>query len=409
MTDEIARLADDEVELVSDGEGLSVLGTATAVERFLLAEGLERSATSLPGPGGVLAVGASGAQAASTIAENSGRWVKLTEESAGLVKKYGLRDSKGTGLPTGVVKGESGRIKGFVQFAKTPGASLRNPAALAGLAGVMAQLAMKQSMDEIAGYLERIEDKVDDVLRAHRDAVVADLVGVELAVEEAYALSARVGRVSDVTWSKIDDAPMAIGRTQAYVLRQVRGLSTKLQDASRVGSLADAATATAAELHEWLSVLARTVQLQERVGVLELARVLEDSPEDHDQHRIALQRSRQERREAIGQVTRALAQQLDAAAERANHRVLRHPSKSPEVVAARNAAITSIGEFHAALSLGQEVEALAARRWGQAFNQVRGRAVEATGERAKALGQGASSRARAIPRPRRRPGRETSD
>ncbi len=411
MSDEVERRAVGQVELVADGDGLAVLGEKSAVEAFLATEGLASSSFSLPSSGGALAVGSSAVQAASSVNENAGRWVKLTQESSRAIEKYGLRESKATGNMTGVVKGDSGRVRGFVEFARAPGATLRNPAALAGIAGVMAQLAMKQSMDEIAGYLERIEGKVDDVLRAHRDAVVADLVGVELAIDEAYRLSTEVGRVSDITWSKISDAPMMIGRTQAYVLRQLNGLTTKLDGSTKVGDLADIAAGTAAELQEWLSVLARTVQLHEAIGVLELERVLADSPDDHLQHALSLRDSRAARRDAIASVTDRLALELDEAAERANKRVLRHPSSSPEVVAARNRAVGALRDFNAALGLENARDFVEARRWKKAFGEASSRAIDATGSAARDVGQQASARARAFSETRRlpRPRRSRSD
>ena len=56
-------------------------------------------------------------EAGSEIAANSGRWVKLSEESAQAMKKYGLRESSKSGLSTGVLKGDKGQIKGFVESA----------------------------------------------------------------------------------------------------------------------------------------------------------------------------------------------------------------------------------------------------------------------------------------------------
>ena len=76
-----------------------------------------------------------------------------------------------------MIKGDRGQVKGFVEFAKGPGAHLTNPALLAGAAGIMAQLAMQQSMDEITDYLAAIDEKVEDVLRAQKDAVVATCSG----------------------------------------------------------------------------------------------------------------------------------------------------------------------------------------------------------------------------------------
>ena len=100
------RTMDDEIQLISDGDGLAVIGDPAAVRRFLVCEGLSSKDLGLPRLGAVLSTGAAVAQAGSEIAANSGRWVKLTRESAQLASKYGLRKSSETGLSTGVLKGE---------------------------------------------------------------------------------------------------------------------------------------------------------------------------------------------------------------------------------------------------------------------------------------------------------------
>ena len=151
-----------EIQLVADDQGLVVLGAPSAVEQFLASEGLTAAdpAGQRLGVGrlrGLLSTGSAAAQAGSEIAANSGRWVKLSEESAKAMKKYGLRESSKSGLSTGVLKGDKGQIKGFVEFVRGPGAALTNPAMLAGAAGIMAQLAMQQTMDEITDYLQRID------------------------------------------------------------------------------------------------------------------------------------------------------------------------------------------------------------------------------------------------------------
>ncbi len=48
----------------------------------------------------------------------------------------------------------------------------------------MTQLAMQQQMDEIVEYLEKINEKVDDILRSQKDAVLADMIGVDLIIED---------------------------------------------------------------------------------------------------------------------------------------------------------------------------------------------------------------------------------
>nr|WP_284287828.1 hypothetical protein [Angustibacter aerolatus] len=79
---------------------------------------------------------------------------------------------------------------------------------------------MQQTMDEITDYLESIDARLDDVLRAHSEAVLADMVGVDLVIEEAMIVRERVGRVSEVTWSKVQATASTIARTQAYALRR---------------------------------------------------------------------------------------------------------------------------------------------------------------------------------------------
>ena len=73
-----------EIQLVSDGDGLAVIGQSSDVKRFFLQSGLD----TLPSKGIDLsklssATGTAGAalQVGADIAANSGRWVKLTAES----------------------------------------------------------------------------------------------------------------------------------------------------------------------------------------------------------------------------------------------------------------------------------------------------------------------------------------
>ncbi|UOD79721.1 hypothetical protein [Paenarthrobacter ureafaciens] len=194
---------DGEIQLISDGDGLAVLGEPAAVETFLSSEGLESRELGLQRLGTALGAAAGVLQASSELAANSGRWVKMTKESAELVKRYGLMKSKATGLGLGVVQAKGGQIKGIVQFAKVPGAMITNPAVLSGAAGIMSQIAMQQAMDEISDYLAAIDEKVDDLLRAQKDAVFAAMIGVDLEIEEALTIRENVGRVSETTWSKV--------------------------------------------------------------------------------------------------------------------------------------------------------------------------------------------------------------
>ena len=383
----------DEIQLVADEHGLAVFGAPSAVEQFLAAEGLATAGPASTRLGvdrlrGLLGTGSAAAQAGSEIAANSGRWVKLSEESAKAMKKYGLRESSKSGLSTGVLKGDKGQVKGFVEFVRGPGAALTNPTMLAGAAGVMAQLAMQQTMDEITDYLQRIDAKLDDVLRAQKDSVVSRLTGAGMAIDEAMTVSRARGKVDEVTWSKVQNLTTSIAEVQGYALAQLDGLAGKLGAADKVSDVASAAAAAAASTQEWLAVLARTFQLQEGLDVLELDRVLDASPDEVDDHRRGLEQARRKRLTDIGAATERLLMRIIGAAGTANEKVLLHPKASPRAVRASERVGGTIFEFHGLLGLESDREALEPRLWSSAAGEVRDRALETGSEGIGAVRRG---------------------
>ncbi|WP_395107209.1 hypothetical protein [Actinomadura sp. SCN-SB] len=367
---------DNEIQLISDGDGLAVIGDAEDVERFLASEGLPSKDLGMPRLKSIVATGAVAAQAGSEIAANSGRWVKLTKESAEVVKKYGMRESSKSGLSTGVVKGNKGQIRGFVEFVKTPRSLVTNPAVLAGAAGIMAQIAMQQTMNEITDYLATIDEKVDDVLRAQKDAVLARMIGVGFVIEESMTIREKRGRVDEVTWSKVQTAPATIAETQAYALRQLDALAEKMERKTKIGDLAAAAKEAESTVRGWLAVLARCFQLQDAIAVLELDRVLDASPDELDGHRLGLKAARQRRLELISECTERLVARMDAAAGTANAKVLLHPASSPAVVQASNHVTSGVHDFHELLGIESAERSSEARRWADAAVEVRDKALE---------------------------------
>ncbi|UQU62748.1 hypothetical protein COUCH_27425 [Couchioplanes caeruleus] len=390
---------DDEIQLISDGDGIAVVGDAAVVERFLASEGLSSKDLGLQKLTSVAGTGAVVAQAGAEIAANSGRWVQLTRESSQLVQKYGLRESSRTGLHTGVVRGSRGQIKGFVEFAKKPGSLLSNPAVLAGAAGIMAQVAMQQTMDEITTYLATIDEKVDDVLRAQKDAVLARMIGVGFVIEEAMTVREKRGRVDEVTWSKVQSAPATIAETQAYVLRQLDALAEKVERRTGIADLATTAGQAESTVQEWLAVLARCFQLQDALAVLELDRVLDASPDELDGHRLGLKAARQDRLDHIRRSTESLVARMRAAAGTANAKVLLHPTKSPAVVQAGNQVAARVHEFHGRLGIESGHQSAEARRWASAAAEARDQAL-ATGVKgigaARSFGAGTLDRAGSV-------------
>ena len=389
---------DDDIELISDGDGLAVIGSPTDVQRFLVSEGLPSKDLGLPRLGSILSALAGAAQAGSEIAANSGGWVKLTKESAQAFKKYDLMKGSSEGVSRAVLT-KDGTIKGFLELAKTPGLRLTNPAFLAGAATLMAQLAMQQTMDEITDYLAAIDKKVDDVLRAQKDAVLADMVGAGFVIEEAMTTREQVGRVSEVTWSKVQTTSTTIARTQAYALSQIDAVAEKLEAKTKIGDLAKASKDAEFAVREWLAVLARCFQLQDAIAVLELDRVLDAFPEELDRHRLGLRAARQNRMELIVQSTERLMARADAAVGMANTKVLLHPTASPAVVHSGNHVAIAVVDFHERLGIEHGRQPLDARRWVDAATEARDRALETGAEgvmAARRLGNETVDRARSV-------------
>jgi hypothetical protein len=244
-----------------------------------------------------------------------------------------------------------------------------NPALLAGAAGVMAQIAMQQQMDEIMDYLARIDEKLDSVLRAQTNQVLARMDGVALAVQEATSVRDSVGRVSDITWSKVQNSAQTIQETQGYALRQLGDLADVLEEKTRVGDLAKVAKDSEGEVEKWLTVLARCFQLHDAVAVLELDRVLDASPDELDRHRVGLKAARQDRLELISEITERLLLRMNAAVDRANSKVLFNPTSSPAVVKSRNHVATDISDLRVLLGIDSGLETAEAKRWKEAAGE----------------------------------------
>ncbi|MFW6599165.1 hypothetical protein ACQBAU_01665 [Propionibacteriaceae bacterium Y2011] len=367
-----------EIQLISDGDGVAVIGNPTDVEHFLAAQGLSSTALELNRLGRGFGTAGAVAQAGSEIAANSGRWLKVTEESARAMGKFPMVKNSTTGLAHGTLRGPNGQFVKNLQFVKgglNP-SLLANPALLAGAAGLMAQLAMQQAMDEITEYLKVIDAKVDDIIRAQKDAVLADMIGVDFMIKEAMTVREHVGHVTDVAWSKVQGTSLTIARTQAYALRQLDSIADKLERTPQMGDLADVAKQAAPKVQEWLAVLAHCFQLHDALSVLELDRVLNASPDVLDRHRLGLRVARQNRLELISRSTDQLLTRMTEAASLANTKVLLHPMASKTVVASSNQVTSGIVDFQVLLGIEGTHQELAARRWVEAAGDAKAKVLE---------------------------------
>lgn len=375
----------DEIELISDDDGLAVIGDPAAVERFLSSKGLESTEFDL-GRMDPRALGAAagGAEAAAKAWEQSSRWVKLTPESAAMVKEFSLAPTKIKGVSHAIIRDTKG-VKSWLQIDTRAAAQLTNPAFMTGAAGIMTQVAMQQAMNEIVEYLKTIDEKLDAVRRAQKDAAVAPMIGTGFLIDEAIAIRDERGRVDEITWSKLHGAPAAIAETQAYAVRQLDALAEQLERKPRLGAMVESVREVQAETQEWLAVLARSFQLQDAIAVLELDRVLDAAPDELEAHRLGLKRSRAARLERIAAGTTRVLSRIESVASTANDKVLIHPSKAPAVAQACQATSLEVARFHEAVGIEASSDVPAARRWSEAARETGGKAIE-TGGKALATG-----------------------
>lgn len=375
----------NDIEVVAAGDGFVLIGNASDLDRFVEVEGLQARTLDQNRLSCVLGAGGAVAQAGAVIAENSGRWVKLTEESARAVRASGLRTSATSGNATGVIAGSQGRVKGFVEFSKTPAATFTNPAALAGIGAMATQMAMQQAMDEITDYLAAIDAKVDDVLRAQKDEALSAVIGAGVVIDEALTVRDAVGRVSDITWSKVDQTPQVVARAQAYALRRLDAVVSAVERSDGVRDRAKQMTHARAEAGDWLAVLARCAQLQDAIDVLELDRVLDSAPDEIDDHRQGLAAVRARRTADVSRATADLLERLRSVMDEGNDAVLAHPWRSPALVNDGNALTSAVGDFRRGVGLDGDAATVEARRWQQAVVEKGSDARSAAAEAADAV------------------------
>lgn len=359
-----------EIELVSDGQCLVLNGDPSDIERFLESQALPAASPTPRRLQRLFGTVGAAAQAGGEVSANSGRWLKITEESAAKIKALGgLTPTNTPGISHAMI-GKRGDVKSWIQVVQGPGAMLTNPAVLSNVGAMMTQMAMQQAIGEIKDYLAVIDEKVDDVLRAQTDAVLAEMIGVGLVLDEAMTIREHTGHVSEVTWSKVQGSSQTLAATQAYALRQLDALVEKVEVKAKLRDVADAVETAEPRAREWLAVIARSFQLQDAIAVLELDRVLDAGTDDLDQHRAGLKAARQRRLDAIARTTEGLLDRLGVALGLSNSRVLFHPGPAATIARSGTSATRSIVTVHALLGIESDRKPYESTNWTGAARQL---------------------------------------
>lgn len=370
---------EDSIQIIDDDDdNLILLGNPGTIDEFLHEQGMASSVTDITPHRGKGYLAGAVVQTWGDLSAQSGRWVKLTKESADGIRKFGLMKDSKTGLSMGTIwaKGRGG-IKGAVRFEQGVGTKL-NPAVLTNVGALLTQAELQKSMEEITKYLEKIDEKVDDILRAQKDAILSNMIGANLVIEDAMSVRNQVGYVSQTSWDKVQSTSLVTAQTEAYALRQLDAIAEKIEKHAKVQDLATDLPTYRKQIDEWIAVLARCLQLQDASTILELDRIAQSAPEELNEHRKAIKITRKHRMDVITQTAIELLDRIRIAGESANQQVLLHPKASPQTVNGCNLIRADVTDFGKSLGLVEAEDSLPSRPWLDAARDTTAKVLDAS-------------------------------
>lgn len=370
-----------DIQIIEDEQGMVVVGDDHAVDSWLKDAGLDARARKIRKQ--ALQTAGEALQTIGGLSSQSGRWVKLTKESAQQVAKYG---STGTG-----VLRDGGKIRHILSFEDlSKASSFANPQMLTGLAGVMTQMAIEQAVDEITDYLETIDKKIDDLLQDQKDQAIANLVGVAHMIDETMMIREKVGVVTATTWSKVSRCPQDLARAQSYALLKIEGLAKKLAAAKDAREAEGLAAQLEQDLTDWISILGNAVQLQDKIYVVELDRVMAESPETLEQHRQGVIEARRMRLHDIEARLFQLNDSIQQSALKVRDQKVMHPFAVTHTLQTLDEVNKRMSSFAVSIGIRAErIEIEMAPRWSDAAGKLISESANQLGEGAKQLGQSA--------------------
>ena len=368
-------LVADEVELIGDDDGVVVLGSRSVIERFLAGAGLLANAREfeLGKLRKLAATSADVARTVSDVAEQSALYLKLTPESAKRLRDAGgLMKTKTKGVSHAML-GETGKhsLK-WLQVEDGSASLLTNPAVLSGLGGLMSQVAQQSEAQELRALLLTIDEKLDDVRRDQRNAVLARMKGAAAQIEEATTLRAYGGDPMTL-WSKVSGASGTILNVQEEALLALGALADKVEGKRGAGELKKLTGEIEKEVAVQLAVLARCFELYDQFRVIELDHVFATASESLEGHREGLSVARAQRKDSVLHNTGRLMARMDIAGGIAKENIILHARAARSVIGSLNATAALVDEFHTPLGIESNRESLQTTSWREAIRDPKQR------------------------------------
>lgn len=385
----------NEIELVSDGEGVVVLGDSSAVKRFLTHAGLTEFAEhfEMSRLNSVLKTSAETLSTVSDMVEQSGMYLKLTPESAKRLKDAGgLMKTKTKGISHAML-GETGKksLK-WLQVEDGVSALATNPAVLSGLGSLMTQFAKQTEANELQELLVRIDEKLDDVRRQQRDDVLGRMKSAAAAIEDAMIIHHQGGDPKTL-WDKVNGELSSIFSVQESAMHALEALADKVESKNKPGQVKSIFRDIDQEVALQLSILTRCFELHDMFTIVELDHVLDTAPQHLDGHRRGIADARAKRQQEVLGRTRNLMERLDRAGAIVNENIILHAPAARSVIKSLNATAGVVEDFHAPLGIELKRAAPELVPWREAIrdSDQRRTAVKEAGKKAAAAGAGVAA------------------
>lgn len=364
----------NEIEVYGDDDGLMLLGDSEDIRKALAELQIKEEQTVDISNAEILKNAQRAAKMLRKTQEHSGRWVKLTKESAEKTRKHGLLRNNSTGNFMGVIgKGGKGGIKGNVQFEKITGGL--SPAKLANVEMLMLTMALEQTMKEMTEYLKQIDAKVDQVLRQQKNAELAKFLSVAGLVSEAENELRHIGALSDATWDQLGSSAQTVNEVQQYALLQLKDLADKIAaSANDTRATKDALTKAQSDIGDWLAVAADCLRLRDRIDMLKVQRFIDTDidPDLLSKHRFVIADNRRARYHSITDATAKLQQSIKQAVQGKDDtmRVILLPMDAPVVIRKGNEIAGALARFDKALGMEYKTPHFSEKQWDQAMGEV---------------------------------------
>ena len=286
--------SDPELTVITGEEGALVIGPESELKRLSDKAELSTVTPQLLRRASQLLAGIEDYQ------KESGRWLKLDAESAAYLKRMGIKPGdiragvvRTKDVGRGVASRNGGSLLKHLQFEK---AGLLTPAAPMVLASMMQQAAVEKQMEQMQAYLEHIDAKLDEVLRFQQDSLAGEIDGLAEILAEAALVLEDTAEVTDTQWATIAHLTADLAKLQGQVLRHLRAVAEKMaRSKTSPGKVRATFQKTNHDAGLWFYELARTVQLQNQMYVLQLSRANAVEGEVAKDYAAAVARARQRR------------------------------------------------------------------------------------------------------------------